>query len=261
MNHPAIDRGFIYVHMNHANQFVISSGIEFSHFLQGIPSQPSNILLLRHNFEDGHFNMHTMLDYVEGEMINKLASEDVYSYGDFCWIDFSNEENVNHLTGQEIAEILYLGHLKEHLKLPFYRKLNNQFVYLAHDDGWFNKTYYQNWDHFYTMLGAAVAEKVNFPREITFFNRWKKKSVPAVPAEILHPFISHMKEGILFSIDKSVRNRLMIEIPVWVIGDYYDMDAMLEEGELLMETKKPDGKIVLDRKTGEWQALANYSSK
>ena len=44
-----------------------------------------------------------------------------HGYGDFCWIDFEEEEALNELPSQAIAELLYLGHLKEHLKLPFYK--------------------------------------------------------------------------------------------------------------------------------------------
>ena len=67
---------------------------------------------------------------------------------------------LNELTGQEIAELLYLGHQKQHLKLPFYNKLGNRFVYLAHDDGFFNKTYYRSFKDFFHFLSEAISDKL-----------------------------------------------------------------------------------------------------
>ncbi|MCR2822618.1 hypothetical protein [Lederbergia panacisoli] len=253
------DRELIYVHMNNKDHFVLSYGIEFVEFISGIPNQIPNALLIRHKVKDSHFNMHTMLEYVDHELIEKLLEDDVHGFGDFCWLDFNDEEHLNLLSGQEIAEILYLGHRKEHLKLPFYGKLKNSFAYLAGDDGWYNKTYYKDWDSFFLMLGSVIVGKINNQKEKPLFFRVKKKSIPPIPKEILHPFSDFMKEGIVISIEKAVRNRFMIEIPVWVIGDFYDMDAMYEEYEMLGE-RKADGKLVFDRKTGEWQAFAAYSS-
>ncbi|KRG16235.1 hypothetical protein ACA30_02750 [Virgibacillus soli] len=241
--------------MNDSDRFVISSGITFSDFIDGIPLDLPNLLLIRHKFEECHFNMHLLLEYVDEEILKKLATDDVQGYGDFCWLDFSEEEYLNQLSGQEIAEILYLGHFKDHLKQPFYRKLQNQFVYLTGDDGWLNKTYYQSWEPFYSMLGAVISRKITNQREISFLNFRKKKIVPAIPGKILRSFTNDMKEGLVISIEKANRNRSVIEIPLWIVGDFYDMDSMATEFEYLAEHQRPDGKIVLDRKTGEWQAL------
>ncbi len=252
-------RELIYVHMNQPEKFTLTYGIEFTEFLKGLPVKLSNLLLLRHNFADGHFNMHTMLEYVDLEMIPKISDEDVYGYGDFCWIDFEEEDNLDQLNGQELAELLYLGHVKDHLRSPFFGKINNQIVYLAHDDGWYNKTYYRSWNDFYFMLGTTISEKLNNKKEKFNFSLRKKKIIPPVPTEIIESFTSNMKEGIAFSIELSVRNRLQIEIPIWIMGDFYDMDAMLEEYELLND-RPPDGKLVYDRKSEEWQALSRYVS-
>ncbi|MCJ7842182.1 hypothetical protein MUB24_14980 [Lederbergia sp. NSJ-179] len=261
MNNPIRDQEIIYVHMNHSDRFVISSGISFSDFIDGISVDLSNLLLIRHKFEEGHFNMHMLLDYVDQDMLKKISAAEVKNYGDFCWIDFTDEEQLNQLSGQEIAEILYMGHFKDHLKQPFYRKLGNQFVYLTGDDGWLNKTYYQSWEPFFTMLGSVIAKKMMNQREIGFLNFRKKRRLSPIPGEILHSFMDDMKEGIVISLGKSNRNRSVLEIPIWLVGDFYDMDTMTTEYELIMETNQPDGKLVLDRKTGEWQALTKYVVK
>lgn len=247
------NRGVIYVHMNVVDHYVLSYGIEFHEFCQAFPSM-QNLLLLNHKFNDGNFNLHTLLEYVDSETIKKISEDDVYSYGDFCWVDFEDEEDLNRLDGQEIAELLYLSHIKTHLRLPFYRKLNNRFAYLSHDDGWFNKTYYRSFDDFYITLSESISSKLNEKGEKTLFGWKKKREIPLIPVEILYPFIEDMKEGMVISIEKAVHSRTSVEIPIWVIGDYYDMDEMYEVYEGL-DSRLLDGKIVFDRKAKEWKAF------
>lgn len=250
-NHIA-NLGVIYAHMNHVDHYVLTYGIEFHEFCQAFPDL-SNLLLLRHRYEDGNFNLHTLLEYVDTDSIKRLIEDNVAAYGDFCWIDFDDEEALNRLDGQEIAELLYLGHIKNHLRIPFYRKLNNRFAYLSHEDGWLNKTYYRTMDDFYITLGSSISMKLNDKGEKTFFGRRKRKEIPEIPVEILYPFIEEMKEGMIISIEKAVHTRTSVEIPIWVIGDFYDMEEMYEEYKEIHD-RPLDGKIVFDRKEKEWKA-------
>src|SRR5690606_13912669 len=112
-------------------------------------------------FNDGHFHMNTKFDYVNQENIKQLITDNVYDYGDFCWLDFDDEEKLDLLSNEEIAELLFLGHMKNHLRAPFYGKLSNRFAYLADEDGLLNKTYYKSWVDFYHVLGTSIALKLN----------------------------------------------------------------------------------------------------
>jgi hypothetical protein len=244
----------IYIHVNEVNRYVLSHGIEFKEFVRAVPDL-NNLLLLAHKYDDGTFNHHTLFEYVESDLIQRLRSEEIQEYGDFCWIDFEEEEALNVLEAQEIAELLYLSHIKNHLRLPFYRKLNNRFAYLSHEDSWFNKTYYRSFDDFYDILGEIIAGKMSDNKgEKSFFGRKKKRDIPSVPKEILYPFIEDMKEGMVISIGKSVQTRPQLEIPIWVIGDYYNMNEMYEEYSE-NQNLPVDGKLVYDRKAKEWKAF------
>ena len=150
----------IYVHLNTAHQYTVSYGVEFHEFVRSLPRELNNLVLLKHGYNESGFNMHTRFEYVEAEDVSKLLKENIAEYGSFCWIDFEDTDGLNELDGQEIAELLYLGHSKDHLRRPFYSKLNNRFVYLSQDDEWFNKTYYRNTSDFYHMLGRAMTLKL-----------------------------------------------------------------------------------------------------
>lgn len=246
----------VYIHLNEHGQYVISYGVDFSEFSQSLPRTLNHLLLLKHRFEDGEYNPHTSLEYVPREKAEKLAKDNVYKYGDFCWIDFEEIDGLDELTGQEIAELLYLGHLKQHLKVPFYNKLDNRYVYLSRYDGWFNKTYYKQMNDFYRMLGNLLAIKLEeLKLEKTIIGIRKKRSYPAVNLDIILSLTKFMREGIVFSLRNITQNRNRLEIPIWVIGDFDNMDDMFEEFEKMKEVKS-DAKLIYEKKTREW-ALAD----
>jgi hypothetical protein len=246
-------RDLIYVHLNQTDQYVISHGIEFAEFVSTFSGTLNNLLLLEHRFDDADFNMHTLLEYCPVERINKLAAEDVYGYGNFCWIDFIEEDVLNELTGQEMAELLYLGHHKHHLRLPFYNKLGNRFVYLANDDGWYNKTYYRTFKDFFQLFSIVISHKLGGLRvEKSLLGIRKKRVYPPVNKEILLTLTPLIKEGICLSLRDADHQRTRIEIPIWVLGDFANMDDMYEE-YLQISRDRSHAKIIFDKKTKEWK--------
>lgn len=246
-------RDLIYVHLHEKDQYVLSYGIQFFEFYQALSNPLSNMLLLKHRFDDGEFNMHTLLEYVPEEKVAKIVRDDVYGYGDFCWIDFFDKDSIDQLLGQEIAELLYLGHTKQHLRPPFYNRLHNRFVYLAHDDGWFNKTYYRNIMDFFEMVGVAIANKMGVVKpEKSFLGLRKNRAFPIIPKELTLILKSAMKEGMVIAFNKMTQTRSRMDIPIWIVGDFDNMDDMYEEFD--SESKREyDGKLVFDRKTREWK--------
>ncbi|MGP7819105.1 hypothetical protein [Niallia sp. 01092] len=246
-------RDVIYIHLHEKDRFVLSYGIEFHEFYQFLGESIPSILLLKHQFEEGEFHSHTMLEYVPKHKLSKLVKDDVYGYGDFSWIDFEETEVLDILEGQTIAELLYLGHIKDHLKAPFYQQLNNQFVYLAHDDGWFNKTYYKKLDVFYYLFCEVITSKLSHLKlEKTLFGIRKKRTYPPIDKQTITILKDLMKEGMVLSIQKTVQNRFRLEIPIWVIEDFSNMDSMYEDYEK-KSTQACDAKLIFDKKTKEWQ--------
>ncbi|TRZ36224.1 hypothetical protein CEQ21_11665 [Niallia circulans] len=251
-------RDVVYIHLHEKERFVLSYGIEFYEFYHFLAQSISSILLLKHQFDDGELHTHTMFDYVPEQKLAKLAKEDVYGYGDFAWIDFEETEALDVLHGQTIAELLFLAHKRDHLKAPFYQHLNNQFVYLAHDDGWFNKTYYKNLPMFYSFFGEVISQKLNrLKADKTLFGVKKKRIFTPLSQQGVLLLKEMMKEGMVLSIQKASQNRLRIEIPIWIIGDFANMDDMYEEYEKRSKQGNVDGKLVYDKRTKEWEVIIN----
>ena len=222
-------RDIVYMHVQSTGRFVITSGMRFREFASSLEKPLNHVLLLKHNYDDTEFNLNVSLDYVVDENVAKLVKEDIRSFGDFCWVDFREESSLDDLDGMELAELLYLGHMKNHLKQPFFSKLQNQFVYLAQDDGWFSKVYYRSMAAYYRMLGKLLAikfEEIKMDR--AWFGLRKKRGLPPVPVEVLSGLSNMLSEGLVFSFKNAIQSRTKIEIPVWVVGDFTNMDEMLD---------------------------------
>ncbi|WP_419882729.1 hypothetical protein ACN6MY_03280 [Peribacillus sp. B-H-3] len=248
-------KDILYMHVQASERFVISYGMSFQEFVYSLQHPLSNLLLLKHQFEDGEFNRNTLLDYVPSDSVMNLLKEDVSEYGDFCWVDFEEEAALDDIEDKELAELLFLGHTKSHLRQPFFRKLNNHFAYLSHDDGWFNKTYYRSLDTYYKMLGNLLSIKLESLRvERTWLGIRKKSEYPQVPLEVFESLEPLMGEGIAISLIGVQQSRNRIEIPIWTVGDYLNMDDMIEAYN---EAKNDSAHalVVFNRKTKEWSVV------
>lgn len=245
-------RELVYIHLHASERFVLSSGITFQDFHTSITKPLQNILLLKHQYKDAEFNMHTLLEFVYQEDIHKLVKSQADQSNDFCWIDFEDEAGLSALEGQELAELLYLGHFKNHLRPPFYRMLNNEFVYLSDANGWFDKVYYRSIDRFFSMLGRIIPERMGSLKvEKTWLGIRKRNEYPDISVETFIRLSALMAEGVVFSFEKILQSRNRIEIPIWVIGDYIDMEEM-QENYMEISQLEPDAKLIYVRKTKEW---------
>ncbi|MCM3478772.1 hypothetical protein [Caldibacillus thermoamylovorans] len=251
-------KDLIYILVNTRDHYVISNGITFPGFIQSLKKPLANLLLLKHKYDDTEFHLDTQLDYILKDQVEQLIRKGVHKFGEFCWVDFDDVFSLDTIEGEELAELLYLGHMKKHLSLPFFQKLNNRFAYLTEDDGWLNKTYYRYWTDFYDCLGGILASRLSeakYDKSIIGFR--KKKVYPPIERNVLHQLNSVLTEGLVFSFQHFSQERGQIEIPFWVVGDYYDMDEMMEKYLAVSTAVAPHGSIVFDRKQKEWQVNLN----
>ncbi|MCK1995512.1 hypothetical protein GW626_01200 [Peribacillus muralis] len=250
----------LYMHMQASERFVLFNGLNFREFAYSLPSALDSILLLKHQFDGGEYNLNVLLESASSETIAKLLKENVRAYGDFCWIDFEEAEGLDELDGSELAELLYLGHTKTHLQPPFFRKLNNQYVYLAQDDGWFNKVYFRSLSTCYLMLGNLIPLKLELLKvERTWFGIRKRKELTAIPLEVISTLVPILAEGVVFSFRDVKYSRAKIEIPIWVVGDYLNMDEM-QEDFLERNNEDPDIFVIFSRKEKTWDCVIKNDS-
>ncbi|WP_088809209.1 MULTISPECIES: hypothetical protein [unclassified Listeria] len=255
MKKETFNQKSIYIHMDNVINNVVTSGITFCDFMQGVTFPPDNILLIKHHIKDSSYNAHTAFDYLESHDLQQLQNSQGQKFGELCWIDFEDIDLVNQLSPQEVAEMLYLAHTGRHLRSPFYYKLQNNFVYLTKKDGRYNKTYYRNMNHFYTVLSAVISKKTALIlNEKTFLTLNKRKYVPNPPIDLLKRFADYFKEGACIAFSMAEKTRSQVRIPIG-FGLDEDMMELLHTGGEELSYAQTVAHLVYDLKKNEWTCL------
>lgn len=202
------------------------SGIEFAEFFNYLPSPMenlmiitggSNVLSLDTRFERG-------LEVFDGYgQIEKLTNENIYNFGNFCFVDFMSSQNVSDLSEEQIAELLYLGHLFKPLRSPFFEPLHNNFAYLAHDDGWYCKLYCQNPLDFITVLCKKI-----IANELS-------GNICEPSDSVKENILNLATHGLLIDLDESFYKPEDFEIKLYIIESHSDIDIILNNYQKLKE--------------------------
>jgi hypothetical protein len=133
-------RSYTYIWHNRDQHFVVASGIEGRDVLALLDDEDC-LLLLSRVAEEGfelRADPQTRMEFARATDIAKLPQEQVYSWGDFCWVDFRGE-TFPKLSKQELAEILYFGQMVQpfgQIRIP---GLGNRFL-LGQSGFWFTRS-------------------------------------------------------------------------------------------------------------------------
>lgn len=242
----------LYIYLNDADQFALFSGLTFAQFMESM-KMPKNLLLLKHSYEGASYNMHTQLEFASQEEYPELRKSRSVKDGEFCWIDFRSEKQVNSLTPQEQAELLYIGHKKEAVRSPFYSTLLNEFVYLSSPDEQTTKIYFRNLERLNELVGNYFIQLIR--REAhgqSFWRRKPKDMIPEIPAEALKSLKDLYREGILISLADPEKTKNTIELHVRQIEEISFMDDF--QSDIGDYTKQEVvRKLIYDRKLKQWK--------
>lgn len=208
-------RDLIYVSGEHEKNYFCSYGIEFLEFMDCVHHRPENLILLKHDFHNVQTNRHSRLHYLLKQGLDELIEENVYDYGDFCWVDFSKEEDLNALSNNQIAELLFFGHMGE----PLHHIPKLRFAYFAHDDGWFNKLYVTDLYDYEVLLAKVIAFKLH---------KLAGRKVQDIPKDISSVLLEWTRDGLLIDLSKIQKNKAELRIPVSFIGHDIDMDSVYD---------------------------------
>jgi hypothetical protein len=242
----------LYVYLNEADQFALFSGLTFAQFLDAV-KLPKNLLFLKHSYDDASFNMHTNLEFVSQEEYMDLRKARAHKKSEFCWIDFKSERQLNSLTPQEQAELLYIGHKKEPLRRPFYSTLQNEFVYLSSEEEQTTKIYFRHMENLNELVGNYFTQIIR--REENGQNFWRRKmkdQVPELPGDLLASLKKSFKHGALISLADPERTKNTIELHIRPVEEISFLDEFWTDIEEYTK-QEVERKIIFDRKTKQWK--------
>ncbi|MFJ7953316.1 hypothetical protein ACIQZG_17565 [Lysinibacillus sp. NPDC096418] len=226
----------IYIHMNDVDKFVIFSGLKLTQFVASV--QPlHHLLLLKHSYEDGAFNMHTHLGYVPDEEVAHFVKKSAESK-ELCWVDFMDERKLNQLTPMEQAELLYISHKKEPVTSPFFNKLQNRFVYYSSDIEKMTKIYFRHLNDSELLVAnvfnSLIQEK---ERSISFWRRKVKSTIPSLTPEFLRAYRSFAKEGALLSLYRIEKPKSTYGIEIRNLSDYSFPDEVWDDLNTILKNE------------------------
>lgn len=218
----------LYVHMNDVDHFVVYSGLSYKQFFSSIETV-KNILLLKHSYEDGSFNMHTQFDYISSEDMSDFIKKLPDMMEDFCWVDFDDEKQLDLLSPTEQAELLYFSHKKEPLSLPFFNKLKNRYAYYYCVSDKTTKIYFRFLADSEALV-ANVFNKMIREKEGTggFWRRKAKKAYPTLDPIVLRECRSYLKDGALLSVYKIEKSR-QYGIEIRTLANYNFPDEVWDD--------------------------------
>ncbi len=210
-------RDVFYINAFPQNKEVVYYGLEFKDFIRFLPVELRNILLLESEYYGAGYKVKYKLETVNKEEMQEFLKEDICGYGNFCWVDYNELEDVKSLEPFEVAELLYLGHMFSPVKSPFFDKLQNKYAYLAHDDGWF---YYKNYEDIAEIIGNKAIDMVSTS---------KRRKIYPMSNDLKIKLLSLAEEGLLLDFSNILKLDKSIELPIYTIGKFLDMDEMYND--------------------------------
>lgn len=237
----------LFVHIDTTSNAVLTKGIGHSDFVDGIVHQPKNILLLDPSAEPGTFEPHTGLKILRGSAeVNDFFLGKKTPSSAKKWIDFSDLSMVKELTPLEISELLYFGHMKTHLRSPFFYKLQNNYVYFDLGNQ-ASRVYYRFLDEFYHILSTRITkivlEKANERR--TFFR--KPTSIDPMNNVRLKDLRPILQEGAIFCFQQSTFENQKYTIPI-----YLAEDNEWKKREIRIKEQDPIATLTYSAETRNW---------
>lgn len=147
-------RDYLYVWHDLEQHALVASGIEFKDLLPSLPPQ-SGVLLFEHQSETAVHDSASTFSFVDVASLPALAAENIYAWGNFVWADYAPQE-APCVSDEDVAELLFFARKARPLRNIGLPTLRNKFLAYAHDDGWYLRLYYSDWQALEGLLVRSV---------------------------------------------------------------------------------------------------------
>jgi len=240
-------RDLFYIDANFEESYYLIYGMTFNEFIRFNPTQIENILVPNVCYYTNSFNKIWQFDTAIGvNSILSLSEKDIYSLGDFHWIDFKSESCIDECSPEEKAQVLYLSHFWKPMLSPFFEKFNNNYFYLGHDDGYYCKLYCKDM----SVMKSIIANKI-----IASVSTNKKRKIYSMSDNVKDEILELTKKGLLIDFSNIYKFAGNIGLDFYTIGHLNDMDDMYNNREKYMFRSETVGSIEQNNK--KW-VVTNY---
>lgn len=208
-----MDYAYLYLHYDTEGNFLQLSGMTFQDYVRFSTLPLEHLLLLK---ADALGNRTAAcFEVLDGrQAIANFIQEGDYRFDDFCFIDYNTEDVPDKLTDPEIAELLFLGHMKRPLRQFLFPTLHNHIAYLAHDDGWSCKLYAADPREPAAVVCRKLLHEANLTIPDSDFGR------------LTDWLLAIWEEGILFDRNDVLKTGLSKKFLAYAIGKVENMDLV-----------------------------------
>ncbi|WP_052350403.1 hypothetical protein [Paenibacillus gorillae] len=191
---------------------VISTGISFQDFLDGVGAIP-NLLVLNPFEEVAGAQYHSSLGlyYLAGEEMKQI---DPCMFGDFVWIDVEDLDDLDKLSDREKAELLYLGHYLKPMNSPYSSTLRNRYAYTSHDDDWYSRVYMKNTADYLGVIQQLFESHIYSLAQVL------------MPLTIAEALLHYANNGVAFDFERLKLTADGFEIPLYTELSFQLTDGM-----------------------------------
>ncbi|WP_294740643.1 hypothetical protein [uncultured Exiguobacterium sp.] len=231
----------LYLYEDEENQRLTMSGVHFSDFTAAVDLKRP-LLISGSDFKQTKQSFRTMLHYIEAHEIEQFSQSTDIQRHPLIAIDIRSSHSLDVLTDVEIAELLFLMHMKRGTPLPFLDSIENELVYFSEHDGLHASVYLKDWARVEQLIADLVQRK--------FRQHARSVASIALTAEIMIHIRHLLGEGVLIDFESAKRSVFSrnITIPVYVAGRYEDMSVLHEDFEAEKESILRRGTLVCRKK-------------
>jgi hypothetical protein len=217
------NKSFAYIHIDRQEGVVTTSGIAFKEFCAGLEHKPANLLILDANCV--YWNLtrppNVFLDHVPFEEIERDIRD--ISIGNFCWVDFADVADLDRVTKQELAELLYFNHMVKPFNHFQIASLRNRFAYHGHDDDWSVRIFMENPDDYRAVVAYKLVKEL----------KGRKRTMPPPPVEVMDRLMGMFEDGAAIDFEQANLGEGYAGVDIYPIGDCwgdaYGMDVVHEK--------------------------------
>ena len=206
------NKWFAYIKIFEDENCVQSSGITFNTFYNGICNKPHNILILKGYPDDAIMSKKLGLEFIPAEKVETFINDDVYNYGDFSWVDFENAEQLDELSDDKLAELLFFSHKAKPLKSNKIDGLGNKYAYYSHDDDWFVRVFVNDVKEYLSVIKYKILTEL----------KGRKRYIAPIPDDISKQIYDLAREGVVVDFEDSYTTGVRL----YKIGSVNNMDTI-----------------------------------
>ena len=215
-----MNQDIMYIYLGMMENTVLSYGITSIDLLNDLKNPPEHLLLLTPVNYDILVDSHTGFNILSGyeEVSSYLRNKKIKIKK---WIDYKDNNYLDELTPQELADILYMSHTANYcLHSPFYYKLGNHFTYLDLQNG-MNKTYYRYLERFYHVFNISLLRHIkNHKLDQIFWIRLKQLKLTPLDNRIINDLRNLLVKGIVFNFSEMKLHKNILKIPIYYITHF-----------------------------------------